>query len=187
MDYTAVEEHLTKLMEKGEEELSKLKEERTTMQKELDVRIESWESCCRRSRRNYMPVSEISLFWVNCTFSCLLFSFIPLLAPSMSIPLSISRISEATTITDPVSFTDFCISQLKQAEQLVVKEKVIVPFDSILFHEYVILDYRQERMTIPLSDRLLEALFLFIQKCVPFYSTEIANNVNNCFYRSFHA
>ena len=105
----------------------------------------------------------------------------------MSTPLSISRISEATAITDPISFTEFCISQLKQVERIVIEEKVHVPFDSILFHEYVILDFRQERMTISLSDRLLEALFLFLQKCIPLYATEIANNVNNCFYRAFHA
>ncbi|KNB46523.1 hypothetical protein JH06_0130 [Blastocystis sp. subtype 4] len=37
MDYTSIEEHLTQLREKGEEELNKLKEEKATMQKELDT------------------------------------------------------------------------------------------------------------------------------------------------------
>ena len=42
MDYTSIEEHLTKLKEKGEEELNKLKEEKATMQKELDVELKCW-------------------------------------------------------------------------------------------------------------------------------------------------
>lgn len=37
MDYSSVEEHLTKLIENGEKELKKLEEEKSTMQKELDV------------------------------------------------------------------------------------------------------------------------------------------------------
>lgn len=38
MDYASVEEHLNKLIENGEKELKKLEEEKSTMQKELDVR-----------------------------------------------------------------------------------------------------------------------------------------------------
>lgn len=71
MDFTSVEEHLNKLTEKGEEELEKLKSEKETMQKELDVSLIAMDGMIdRRSRRNCMPVLEIWLFWVKCILSC---------------------------------------------------------------------------------------------------------------------
>ena len=72
MDYTAVEEHLNKLTEKGEEELEKLKAEKETMQKELDVRVFKEIRLKYRSLRpSCMPVLVIWLFWVKCNLSCL--------------------------------------------------------------------------------------------------------------------
>lgn len=71
MDFTSVEEHLTKLTEKGEEELEKLKSEKETMQKELDVSLVAMDGMMdRRLRRNCMPVLEIWLFWVKCILFC---------------------------------------------------------------------------------------------------------------------
>ena len=72
MDYSSVEEHLNKLTEKGEEELEKLKAEKETMQKELDVRLpKDIRLISRKLRPSCMPVLVIWLFWVKCNFSCL--------------------------------------------------------------------------------------------------------------------
>ena len=72
MDYTSVEEHLNKLTEKGEEEMEKLKAEKETMQKELDVRmVKETRLMCRSLRPSYMPVLVIWLCWVKCNLLCL--------------------------------------------------------------------------------------------------------------------
>lgn len=105
----------------------------------------------------------------------------------MSIPLTISRIAEAANLKDAGQFADFCMEQLNQARTVIRRNKDSIPLDSVLFHMYMILDFRQERMEVALSDRLVEALFLFLGDCIPLYADKFANNVNDCLFRCLHA
>ena len=52
---------------------------------------------------------------------------------------------------------------------------------------YMILDFRQERMEVALSDRLVEALFLFLGDCIPLYADVFMTNANDCLFRCLHA
>ena len=67
MDYASVEEHLNKLIENGEKELKKLEEEKSTMQKELDVRpfvFDQAEAVCSLRRS---CCSGLTVHWVVCS------------------------------------------------------------------------------------------------------------------------
>lgn len=103
----------------------------------------------------------------------------------MSGLVTISRISDAIHLADASSFQSFCMTELEKAERAVKSDWAIIPLDTVLFQSYVVLDYRQERMTLPISDRLLEAVFRYLTVCIPLYKTSIALDVNNCFSRLF--
>ena len=80
---------------------------------------------------------------------------------------------------DSARFADFCMEQLDQAKALIHRNRDSIPLDSALFHMYIILDYRQERMEVVLSDRLVEALFLFLGDCIPLYADVFMTNAND--------
>ena len=105
----------------------------------------------------------------------------------MSIPLTISRIAEAANLKDSGQFADFCMEQLDQAKAVIHRDKSSIPLDSVLFHVYMVLDFRQERMEVALSDRLVEALFQFLGDCIPLYADVFAANGNDCLFRCLHA
>ena len=105
----------------------------------------------------------------------------------MSSFVTISRIAEAANLKDSARFADFCMEQLDQAKALIHRNRDSIPLDSALFHMYMILDYRQERMEVALSDRLVEALFLFLGDCIPLYADVFMTNSNACLFRCLHA
>ena len=94
--------------------------------------------------------------------------------------LGISNLLFASEIQDPKDFNQFCLQELKKAENYITYHKSNVPIETCMFHVFYILDYRIDNFKMSLSDRVIEQCFHFISTLCSFYESSFQQNSSSC-------